>query len=93
MEVSYSLSYSPKALEDIAFFKRLGDVAIIRKINKLLDELEQHPTTGTGQVEALRFDLAGFWSRRINKEHRIVYQVNEDAKIVYIYRLKGHYGI
>ena len=92
MEVTaYQLVYSPESLEDIKFFKKLGDASIIRKINRLLDELEQHPASGSGQVEALRYDLTGFWSRRINKEHRLLYQIDDDKKIVYIYRLKDHY--
>ena len=93
MEVTpiYELRYSEKAFEDIAYFKKLGDTAIIRKINRLLDELEQHPAIGTGQVEALKHNLAGYWCRRINQEHRLLYSINNESGIVYIYSLKGHY--
>lgn len=63
--IAYKLVYSPEALEDIKYFKKLGDASVIRKINRLLDELEQHPDSGSGQVEALRYDLTGFWCRRI----------------------------
>lgn len=88
---AYQLKYSPDSLKDIKYFKKLGDASIIRKINRPLDELEQHPDIGSGQVEALRYDLTGFWSLRINKEHRLLYQIDDDKKIVYIYKLKGHY--
>lgn len=93
MEVTpiYEIRYSQKALEDIAYFKKLGDVAIKRKISRFIEELEQHPSIGTGQVEALKHDLSGYWSRRINQEHRLLYSINEESKIVYIYSLKGHY--
>ena len=88
---SYTILYSPKAIEDIAYFKRYGDASVRKKIDKLVQELETHPKTGTGKVEALRFDLAGFWSRRINDEHRLLYQINEDEQTVLVYKMRGHY--
>ena len=87
----YNIAYSPKAIEDIAYFKNLGDASIKKKIDRLIKELESHPKTGTGKVEALRFDLTGFWSRRINAEHRILYKIDEDRMTILVYRLKGHY--
>ncbi len=93
MEVTplYEVRYSAKAFEDIAYFKQHGDEAVRRKITRLVAELEQHPATGTGQVEALRYDLAGFWSRRINREHRLLYAIDDTDKVVYVYSLRGHY--
>lgn len=92
MEIKrFDLSFSSQALEHIMYFKRLGNDSIKKKIDKLLEELQLHPFSGTGQVEMLKYDLAGFWSRRINKEHRIIYRVDEDKCIVYIYKMKGHY--
>ena len=92
MEVTtYTLNFSPQAQKDIAYFKKLGDASICKKITKLLGELEEHPTTGTGKVEALRFELTGYWSRRINSEHRIVYRIDDEAQDVYILSMKGHY--
>ncbi len=93
MEVNpvYTLTFSQQALKDIQYFKKLGNAALLKKIDKLLAELECHPATGTGQVEALRFDLTGYWSRRINSEHRILYDIQEDKKVVAIYKLRGHY--
>lgn len=87
----YTLKFSPQASEDIAYFKKTGNTAIQNKITKLVKELEEHPTTGTGKVEALRFGLAGLWSRRINGEHRIVYRIDESTKKVYVLALRGHY--
>ena len=91
MEVIYALDFSPKALMDVQFYKKLGDKGVIRKIDTLLAELEQHPLTGTGRPEALRYELCGFISRRINSEHRLVYRVNEGDKIVEVISMKGHY--
>ena len=92
MEVNYILEYKDQALEDIQFFKKLGDVSIIKKINSLLDELELHPETGTGKPERLRSNLTGYISRRINKEHRLLYRIDEINRIVTIISFKGHYN-
>lgn len=87
----YTIEYSPQAIKDIAFFKKSGNVSVQKKITKLIAELEEHPTRGSGQVEALKYDLTGFWSRRITDEHRLVYEIDEDLKIVYIFKMRGHY--
>lgn len=87
----YSLKFSPQAMEDIAYFKKTGNTAIQNKITKLAKELEEHPTTGTGKVETLRFELTGLWSRRINSENRMVYRIDESSKEVNVLSLRGHY--
>ena len=61
------------------------------KIQKLLEELELHPEIGTGKPEKLTENLSGYWSRRINIEHRIVYQIDKQKQEVTIYSLQGHY--
>lgn len=91
MEVIYELKFSPKALEDIRLHKKSGNKAIQKKISNLLAEMQRHPKEGTGQCEELKYNLSGYWSRRINKEHRIVYEINEETKTVYISRMAGHY--
>jgi len=55
----------------------------------LLNELTEHPFEGTGKPEALKYNLSGCWSRRINTEHRLIYEVSAD--VVYIISVKGHY--
>jgi toxin YoeB len=55
----------------------------------LFNELTDHPFTGTGKPEPLRYDLSGLWSRRINREHRLVYEVEDN--IVVVLSAKGHY--
>jgi len=87
--VSYHLDFSDQANSDISYHKKIGNKAVLRKILNLLNELSEHPFEGTGKPEALKHNLSGFWSRRINNEHRLVYEVYID--IVYIISVKGHY--
>jgi len=78
-----------EAIEDFAFWKRSGNKAIQKKIQELFTDMKAHPFTGIGKPEALKHQLAGKWSRGINKEHRIVYDVTGDT--INVYSLKGHY--
>ncbi|WP_255501801.1 Txe/YoeB family addiction module toxin [Olivibacter sp. SDN3] len=58
------------------------DKAILRKINGLIKEIARTPFQGTGKPEALKENLSGFWSRRINQEHRLVSKFENDAVII-----------
>jgi toxin YoeB len=88
----YSLIISVKAKEEISCLYKLGDKSIIRKLDRILQELMDHPKTGTGKVEQLRGDLVGCWSRRLNKQHRIVYEIKDDIVTVLVLSVRGHYG-
>ncbi len=88
--MAYQLNYSAQANKDIDFYKKSGNKALLKKLLVLLEELTEHPTTGTGKPEQLKHNLAGYWSRRINQEHRLVYKIIDD-NIVRIYSAKGHY--
>ena len=59
------------------------------KLLTLFEELTEHPFTGTGKPESLKHEFSGYWSRRINKEHRLIYSVSENT--VYINTVFGHY--
>ena len=88
----YHLDFTEKAKEDINAHKKAGNKGILIKLLSLLsllEELTEHPLTGTGKPEPLKHSLTGLWSRRINKEHRLVYEVKEN--IVFILSVKGHY--
>lgn len=61
----------------------------LKKINELIRDIQKTPFSGLGKPEPLKYDLAGFWSRRIDKEHRLVYRV-EDKNIL-IYSCRYHY--
>jgi toxin YoeB len=68
----------------------IDNKAIYNRINKLIIETAKTPFTGTGKPEALKFDLKGYWSRRINDEHRLVYRVADDY--IKIVACKLHYS-
>ena len=87
--MSYYLDFTTTAKEDIALHKKAGNKVVLNKMLSFLEELTVHPYTGTGKPEALKHSLSGFWSRRLNKEHRLIYEVeNETVLILSAY---GHY--
>ncbi len=65
----------------------------MNKITALLKDMAEHPYTGIGKPEPLKYELAGYWSRRINSEHRIVYSVREDKLIIYVLSMRYHYAL
>ena len=81
-----------KAKDDIAKHKKSGNKSVERKIKTILEELKEHPYTGTGQPEQLKHHLQGFWSRRINSKDRIIYSVEENIVTVQVVSAMGHYG-
>jgi len=87
--VSYQLDFSDQAKSDIDFHKKTGNKIVLKKIFVLLNELTEHPFEGTGKPEALKHNLTGYWSRRINLEHRLVYEVLEDT--ILLHSAKCHY--
>jgi len=89
--MSYQIVLQKSAQEHITAHKRSGNEALCRKIENLLLELEEHPREGTGKPEMLKGNLAGYWSRRINREHRLVYSIDDDTVTVSIVSAKGHY--
>ncbi len=66
-----------------------NDKKILNKINTLIKEIQREPFGGLGKPEPLKYELAGCWSRRINHEHRLVYEIRDDA--LYIISCKYHY--
>ena len=85
--------YSEKAQKDRDFWKKSGNKAIMNKISALIKDIQLHPFEVIGKPEPLKHELSGKWSRRINQEHRIIYQVIDENTIVIlnILSLKGHY--
>ena len=81
--------YSPKAKEHLDYWVESGNIIILKKILQLSKAIIENPYEGIGKPEPLKHELAGYWSRRITKEHRYVYAVTEDLLIVV--SLKGHY--
>lgn len=69
-----------------------GDKASLKKLNIILEELEIHPQIGTGNPEQLKHNLSGFWSRRINKKDRLIYEIIEEPdNLVVVVSALGHY--
>lgn len=87
--MAYHLKFTDKAKEDIASLKKSGNKAILNKLLTLLEEISEHPFTGTGKPEPLKHKLTGLWSRRINLEHRLIYEVANES--VFILSTKGRY--
>jgi toxin YoeB len=78
------------AIEDFEFWAH-NDLKLLKKIVELFSSILKQPFHGIGKPEALKGDLKGYWSRRINDEHRIIYTVTNDAIIVISCR--SHYTI
>ena len=80
--------FTEDAWEDYLYWQT-QDKKTLKRINQLLQDIERNGNNGIGKPEPLRGDLSGFWSRRIDDEHRIVYRVTEDR--VEIIQCRGHY--
>ena len=86
----YTIKYMPQAEDDLRLLKRQEPNAF-KKAVKLLNELYDHPKTGTGHPEQLKGDRAGQWSRRITDKHRLIYEINDTEVIVLVLTAYGHY--
>lgn len=82
------LVFSEQAWEDYVYWQKI-DKKLTQRINDLIKEIARAPHTGTGKPEPLKHALSGYWSRRINDEHRIVYRVAGDS--LFIAQLRYHY--
>ena len=82
------LSFSDDAWEDYLYWQR-QDKKILKKINRLIKEIERTPFSGLGEPEPLKYNWSGYWSRRITIEHRIVYKVLDEQ--ILIAQCRYHY--
>lgn len=82
------LIFSEHAWEDYLYWQNT-DKLMLKRINRLIHEIMHDPFTGSGKPEPLKHGLSGYWSRRINDEHRLVYRPAEDA--VFIAMVRFHY--
>jgi toxin YoeB len=83
-----NLTFAPKAWDSYLYWQK-NDKAIVKRINILIKDIQRNPFEGVGKPEPLKHALSGFWSRRINDEHRIVYKVTDDN--ILIAQLRYHY--
>ncbi len=72
--MNYVLDFTEQANEDLAIHQKSGNSKILNKILQLLNDTLKHPFEGIGKPEALKYNLSGYWSRRINREHRLIYK-------------------
>ena len=82
------LVFSEQAWEDYLYWQQ-QDKRMVERINKLIKETQREPFVGIGKPEPLKHALAGYWSRRITEEHRMVYKVDGDA--LFLAQLRYHY--
>lgn len=82
------LIFADEAWEDYLYWQK-QDTKIIERINKLIGEVKRDPFAGVGKPEPLKHALTGFWSRRINHEHRMVYKIEGGALL--LAQLRYHY--
>ena len=91
--MAYAVLLSEQAKEEIFTIKKSGDKPTIKKIANMLLELQEHPRTGTGQVEHLKhYVFEETWSRRINKQYRMIYEIHDTEVYVVVISLRSHYG-
>ena len=83
------LTFSGKSWDEYLYWQKT-DKAILKRINSLLKDIQREPFEGIGKPEPLKHGLSGYWSRRINDEHRLVYKVADDQ--ILIAQLRYHYG-
>ena len=84
------LTFSTTAWDNYLYWQQT-DKKIVRRINALIKDISRSPHEGIGKPEPLKHGLAGYWSRRITDEHRIVYKFQDDT--IFVAQLRYHYGI
>jgi len=82
------VTFSENAWEDYLYWQST-DRKALKKINSLLKDIQRNPFEGIGKPESLKYDLAGYWSRRISQEHRLVYKI--DNKSIVVIACRYHY--
>ena len=80
--------WSEKAVSDIRTWS-VEHKKVVKRINSLIEDIKRNHFTGLGKPEPPKHDLSGFWSRRIDKNHRLVYKV--EKSVIYILSCKDHY--
>ena len=86
----YAIEFTKDAQQDLIALQKHSPKSI-SKLIKLIDELKEHPRSGTGQVEQLKGYKKETWSRRISKEHRLVYEIHDEEILVLVVASYGHY--
>ncbi|MEM8779743.1 MAG: Txe/YoeB family addiction module toxin [Cyanobacteria bacterium P01_G01_bin.49] len=83
-----NIMFLDDAWQDYLYWQKV-DKKILKRINYLIKDIQRSPFKGVGKPEPLKFDMSGLWSRRINQEHRLIYQVQD--KYIVIVQCRYHY--
>ncbi|NBA87772.1 Txe/YoeB family addiction module toxin [Emticicia sp. CRIBPO] len=83
------IEITAKAEVDLDYWKRTKNEKILKRIRELLSSILESPYKGIGKPEPLKYQLSGKWSRRIDSEHRLIYEISNN--LIIIHSLKGHY--
>ena len=86
----YTVIFSLKAEQDLKALKK-SEPQAYKKARLLIEELAEHPKTGRGKPELKKYDLEGFYARKITDKHRLVYSIDDEIVTVDIVSAKGHY--
>ncbi len=77
------------AKKDLEYWQKTGNSKVLKRIKELLNSIVENPFDGIGKPEPLKYQLSGKWSRRIDRENRLIYSIENQT--LYVYSLKGHY--
>jgi toxin YoeB len=83
-------TWTDRAWEDYLYWQ-VQDKKILKRLNQLIKDIDRNPYDGIGHPEQLRGDMSGWWSRRIDDEHRLIYRIDEGDKLI-IAHCRTHYG-
>lgn len=83
------IEFSPTAQKDLDHWKKSGNSSVQKKISELLKSIIATPFSGLRKPEALKHQYSGLWSRRITREHRLIYEVRDN--LIIVLSLKGNY--
>jgi toxin YoeB len=87
----YKILFSDKATEDLRALKK-SEPQAFKKAMSLIEELADHPKTGRGKPTLKKYDLAGFYARKITDKHRLVYSIDDLTITVEVVSTRGHYN-
>lgn len=83
-------AWTDDAWNDYLYWYEQGNRATVKKINRLIKDIDRHPFEGIGKPEPLEHELQGKWSRRITQEDRLIYEIDSQEETVVIYSAKDH---
>ncbi len=83
-----NLEFTPESWDDYRYWQK-NDKKLLRRVNELIKEIQRAPFEGIGKPEPLKYNIQGCWSRRLDQEHRIVYEIEDE--VIRIISCRFHY--